>query len=464
MTKPIEAQPATVPETAPQVGEALSRWDWAERAVWTDRMLTALDEGVKGHVWFRLFDKVFSAVSLSKRQLAAAWAAASSNLRAAYAKVARNDGAPGVDHITAEEFGSQLDANLKTLSEDLRTGQYRPQVIRRTLIPKPGTKEKRPLGIPTVRDRVVQAAVVHVIEPIFEKEFATHSYGFRPGLGCKDALRRVDELLESGYAYVVDADLKSYFDTIPHEPLLARLRERIADGRVLTLIEQFLHAGILTDAGLIDPEAGAPQGAVLSPLLSNIYLNPLDHLMVVQGFEMVRYADDFVILCRSAEEAERALGVVQDWTASAGLTLHPTKTRVVDIRQEGFDFLGYHFKTIEDGRLFREPRQKSLAKLKDALREKTHRANGHSLAVIIKAVNTTLVGWFHYFQHSHHTTFKPLDGWVRMRLRSILRKRSGLRGRGRGRDHTRWQNSHFTTLGLFTLKSAHVLAVQSCHR
>jgi RNA-directed DNA polymerase len=448
MTKPTEERPASVPATAQQAGDALSRWDWVEHAVWTDRMLTALDEGVKGQVWFRLIDKVFS----------------ERNLYAAYAKVARNDGAPGVDHITVEEFGSQLDANLKKLSEDLRTGAYRPQLIRRTEIPKPGTKEKRPLGIPTVRDRVVQAAVVHVIEPIFEKEFATHSYGFRPGLGCKDALRRVNELLQKGYVYVVDADLKSYFDTIPHEPLLARLRERIADGRVLSLIEQFLHAGILTDVGIIDPEAGAPQGAVLSPLLSNIYLNPLDQQMSAQGFQMVRYADDFVILCRSAEEAEQALGVVQEWTAQAGLTLHPTKTRVVDARQDGFDFLGYRFKPVQDGRILHFPRKKSLQKMKEAVRKKTHRSNGHSLCVIIRDVNTTLRGWFHYFQHSYRTTFRELDSWIKMRVRSVLRKRAGGRGPGRGSDHSKWENAFFAKRGLFNLQAAHKLAAQSCLR
>ena len=274
----------------------------------------------------------------------------------------------------------------------------------------------------------------------------------------------MNELLQAGYVFVVDADLKSYFDTIPHEPLLARLRERIADGRVLTLVEQFLHAGIMTEVGIIDPEAGAPQGAVLSPLLSNVYLNPLDHLMMAQGFEMVRYADDFVILCRSAAEAERALEKVQDWTASAGLTLHPTKTRVVDARQDGFDFLGYHFKPVRDGRILHFPRTKSLQKLKEAVRKKTCRNNGHSLTVIIQDVNTTLLGWFHYFQHSYRTTFPELDGWIRMRVRSVLRKRAGGRGPGRGSDHSKWENDFFAKQGLFNLKDAHQLAAQSCLR
>ena len=208
-------------------------------------------------------------------------------------------------------FEDRLEENLKNLSEDLRSGRYRPQQIRRHYIPKPGSKELRPLGIPTVRDRVVQTALLMVLEPIFEHDFAEHSYGFRPGRGCKDALRRVDELLKEGYTYIVDADLKSYFDTIPHDRLLALVGQKVSDGRVLSLIESFLKQGVLDGLREWTPEEGSPQGGCISPLLSNIYLNPLDHLMAEQGFEMVRYADDFVILCRSPEEAARALAVVQ---------------------------------------------------------------------------------------------------------------------------------------------------------
>jgi RNA-directed DNA polymerase len=328
-------------------------------------------------------------------------------------------------------------------------------------IPKPGSNEQRPLGIPTVRDRVVQAAVRHVLEPIFEKEFAAHSYGFRPGRACKDALRRVDYLLKQGYVYVVDADLKSYFDTIPHDRLMSRLRERIADGRVLQLIESFLKAGILDGLEEWEPEAGAPQGAVLSPLLSNIYLNPLDHQMAARGYAMVRYADDFVILCRSQAEAEQALTEVRQWCEAEGLTVHPTKTRIVDVRTEGFDFLGYHFQTTRRGRLTRWPRKKSEQKLKDTLRAKMKRTNGHSLQFIIADVNRTLRGWFDYFQHSCRSTFGSVDSWVRMRLRSILRKRKGRKGRGRGRDHQRWPNAFFAEQGLYSLEAAFASVSQS---
>ncbi len=445
MSSSGEGKPSSVPATAQQGGEVLDRWFWTEPGVWTERMLTALETGVKGDVWFRLIDKVWS----------------QRNLLSSYGKVAAKRGAAGVDHVTVEEFERHLEANVAKLETALRDGSYEPEAIRRVFIPKPGSNEQRPLGIPTVRDRVVQGAVRHVIEPIFEKEFAASSYGFRPGKGCKDALRRVDELLKQGYVYVVDADLKSYFDTIPHERLLNRLRERIADGRLLQLIESFLKAGIFDGLTEWEPEAGAPQGAVLSPLLSNIYLNPLDHQMAAQGLAMVRYADDFVILCHSQTEAEQALASVHQWCEAEGLVLHPTKTRIVDVRVEGFDFLGYHFVTTRRGRLTRWPRRKSLAKLKDTLRAKTKRTDGRALTCIINDVNRTLRGWFGYFKHSYHTTFTDVDKWVRGRLRSILRKRAGRHGRGRGLDHQRWPNAYFAAHGYYSLQAAFAAACQS---
>src|SRR5947209_3393553 len=300
----MEPQPTTVPQ-AKQVGDVRARWAWAEPSVWTDRMLTALEQGVQGGIWFSLIDKVY----------------APANLAAATAKVAANRGAAGVDHVRVEEFVGHAERNLKDLGEQLRRGSFQPQAIRRVFIPKPGSTEKRPLGIPTVRDRVAQAALVHVLEPIFERDFAPTSYGFRPGRGAQQALDRVEERLAAGYHYVVDADLKSYFDTIPHDRLLARIREKVADGRLLALIESFLTAGILEGLHAWTPAAGAPQGAVLSPLLSNIYLHPLDQLLASSGLEMVRYADDFVILCRSRDEAERALALVQAWVEANGLAL-----------------------------------------------------------------------------------------------------------------------------------------------
>jgi RNA-directed DNA polymerase len=283
-------------------------------------MLATLEQGVKGGVWFSLIDKVHRL----------------STLQSAFAKVSANGGAAGCDHETIAMYASRLDANLTALSDDLCGGTYRPRPVRRVYIPKPGTRDRRPLGIPTVRDRIVQTALRNVIEPIFERDFAEHSYGFRPGRGCKDALRRVNHLLKADYTHVVDVDLQGYFDSIPHDQLMARVRAKVADGRVLTLIESFLTQGVMDGMDKWTPMSGSPQGAVISPLLSNVYLDPLDHLMVGRGIEMVRYADDIVLLCHSAEDAAAAMAEMQRWTATAGLTLHPEKTRLVDATQESF--------------------------------------------------------------------------------------------------------------------------------
>jgi RNA-directed DNA polymerase len=442
MTRRTEDNSARVP-LAQQAEEILSRWRWVKPCAWTIRMLTALEQGVEGGRWFRLFDKVFS----------------ERNLWAAFQQVAAKKGASGVDHVTVDEFQRQLPDSIRKLSDLLKSGAFQPQAIRRVHIPKPGTNQTRPLGIPTVRDRVVQAAIVNVIEPIFERDFAEHSYGFRPGRGCQDALRRVDQLLKAGYVHVVDADLKSYFDTIPHDRLLESMKEKIADGPVLQLIESFVKANILEATKEWTPTAGAPQGAVLSPLLSNIYLDPLDHLMAQSGFEMVRYADDFVILCRTPADAQSALALVQSWVSEHGLVLHPTKTKVLDAHNDGFDFLGYHFRGRKHW-----PRKQSLQKLKDTIRAKTRRTNGNSLKCIITNVNRMLRGWFAYFRHSRPGIFAKLDSWIRQRLRTILRKRRKRRGRARGWDHHRWPNAFFTNQGLFSLVTAHALACQSLQR
>ena len=438
---PREVRPAEVTERSKQAGEAPTRWAGVERAVWTERMLAALETGVKGGKWFSLMDKVYAA----------------KNLQAAWDKVRQNNGAKGTDGQSVRDFGARADQELTRLAEEVRQGVYEPQPVKRVYIPKPGSQEQRPLGIPSVRDRVVQTALRNVLEPIFEKKFAPHSYGFRPGRGCKDALRRVQELLDQGYTWVVDADIQQYFDSIPHEPLLAEVEQEVADGPVLELVRAYLKQGVLEGLKTWEPEAGTPQGAVVSPLLANIYLHPVDVEVATAGYEMVRYADDFVILCRSEAEAKAALELVQRAVEGRGLALHPEKTRVVNAHERGgFDFLGYHFE-----RGYRWPRQKSLKKLKDAIRAKTKRTNGNSLAMVIVEVNQTLRGWFGYFKHSHWTSFPRLDGWVRMRLRSILRKRRKGRGRGRGADHQRWPNAFFQEQGLFTMTEARIALCRS---
>ena len=434
-----EDRPAAVSEATKQAGEIRARWAWVEPSVWTARMLTALEEGVKGGKWFSLMDKIYAQRTL--------WVG--------FQQVKANGGAAGVDHQTVEDFERDLMGNLKRLSEQLREGSYRPQAVRRVWIPKPGSREKRPLGVPTVRDRVVQAAMRLVVEPIFERDFAEQSYGFRPNRGCKEALRRVDSLLKQRYTWIVDADLKSYFDTIPHKPLMEGVAEKVSDGRVLDLLEAFLNQRVLDGMNSWTPEGGTPQGAVLSPLLSNLYLSPLDHQMAQAGVEMVRYADDFVLLCRSPQEAEQALQRVQEWTATAGLTLHPVKTRIVDAQKESFDFLGYRF---DRGRKW--PREKSRKQFRDTIRAKTRRTRGHSLKVVIEDLNRTLKGWFEYFKHSDKATFPSEEGWVRGRLRNLLRQRQGKKGRARGVAHQHWPNTFFQEQGLFSLSAAHASACQ----
>jgi RNA-directed DNA polymerase len=407
-------------------------------------MLTALEVGVKGGKWYSLIDKV----------------ATLSNLKSAFAQVKRKQGSAGVDHVTIGMFEAHLEENLQRLSVSLQEGSYSPQAIRRVWIPKPGSKEKRPLGIPTVRDRVAQAALRNVLEPIFERDFAAQSYGFRPGKGAKDALRRVAGLLKAGCVHVVDADFQSYYDTIPRQPLLEQVRGKVADSKVLGLLEAYLGQEVMESAKYWTPERGTPQGAVISPLLSNIYLDPLDHHMAQLGYEMVRYADDFVILCRSQSEAQEALGAVEKWTVAAGLRLHPDKTRIVDATQRGgFDFLGYHFE-----RGHRWPSKKSLRKIQDKIRAKTRRTNGHSLQRIISALALTQRGWFEYFKHGHWNVLDKLDKWIRMRLRSILRHRQKRKGRSNRQDNNRWPNAFFAKQGLFSFMAAYAQVRQSSRR
>jgi RNA-directed DNA polymerase len=422
-----------VTEESTQAREITTKW--IERSVWTEAMLTALENGVKGGKWFSLIDKVYNGA----------------NLVSAWEQVRRNHGSAGVDRQSIEQFTEHSDEYLKEVSKELQDGTYRPQSIRRVYIPKPGKKEKRPLGIPTVRDRVVQTALRNVIEPIFEKTFMERSYGFRPERSAKDALRKVQELLDAGYTYIVDADIQQYFDTIDHAMLMEMVGYQISDGRILELLDKYLTQSVLDEFTSWSSTQGTPQGAVISPLLANIYLHPLDRALQAEGIEMVRYADDLVLLCKTESEATAALEILRKKIEQLHLQLHPEKTRVVDATQRGgFDFLGYHF---ERGK--RWASTKSVKKLRNALRPLTKRTNGYSLETIIVNLNPILRGWFNYFKHSNKHTFPTIDSWVRMRLRSILRKRNGRHGRGGGFDHYRWPNQYFQERGLFTMAEHH---------
>lgn len=428
-----------VPARATQGAEARN-WSWVEDTVWTERMVSALVNGVKGGRWYSLMDKVL----------------APDTLDAAWERVSANEGAAGVDGQSIKRFEARAELYLTELSTALRNGSYRPQPIRRVEIPK-GDGRMRPLGIPTVKDRIVQTAVKFALEPIFEATFLPISYGFRPGMGCRDALREVAQLIADGRTYVVDADFESYFDSIPHDRLMQHVEERVSDGRILALLRSWLKQDIMRDMQRWTPTAGTPQGAVISPLLANIYLHPLDEHLAVCGYRMVRYADDFVVLCKSREEADAALAEIRAWVADNGLRLHPNKTHVGDCRQygEGFEFLGYRF---EAGR--RWVRKKSLDRFKDSIRAKTRRTRGQSLAVIVADLNRLLGGWFAYFKHAHPYTFKPLDQFIRRRLRAVLHRQT-FRRSGVGLtllDHQRWPNAFFAQAGLLALHTTWQIA------
>jgi len=438
----VEASPVseTTKRDASVLGSCVQR-KFAPASIWTGAMLAALQNGVKGGKWHSLIDKVYRLDTLTL----------------GWAQVERNAGAAGVDRMSVERFAHGRDRYLAELAQALRDGSYRPQPVRRVYIPK--GKGQRPLGIPAVKDRVVQAALKLVIEPIFEHEFEPRSFGFRQGLGCKDALRDVDRHLKAGYCWVVDADLQSYFDSIPHSALLAKVGKRIADGQVLELVQRFLKQDIMEDLKRWTPLSGSPQGAVVSPLLANIYLHELDVEMREGGWVMVRYADDAVVLCRSQEEAESALARLRAWVSANGLTLHPDKTHIGDcrVKGQGFEFLGYRFEAGQ-----RWVRKKSLMSLRDKIRAKTKRNEGHSIDYVIASLNPTLKGWYGYFQHAHRFTFSSVDGFLRRRLRAMLRRQKHRPGQGRClRDHQQWPNAFFADLGLFTMYEAHHLARQS---
>lgn len=415
---------------------------WIEVSVWSERMLAALDNGVKGSKWFSLMDKVYALPTLTL----------------AWQRVMANKGAAGIDRVSIERFEANAGYYLQELHNRLKNQTYRPNAVKRVYIPKSDGKQ-RPLGIPTVKDRIVQAAIKIVIEPIFEKEFLPMSYGFRPQLGCKDALREVNQLLTSAYTYVVDADMKSYFDSIPHELLMQQVEKRISDGKLLDLIRLFLEQEVMDGLERWIPSSGTPQGAVLSPLLANIYLHPLDKFINEQGFKMVRYADDFVILCNNQNDAKKALELVREWVNRNDLTLHPDKTHVGNCleRGQGFEFLGYRF---EAGK--RWIRSKSHQALRDKIRDKTKRSRSGSITEIIKGLNPMLKGWFNYFKHAYRTEFKTIDGFIRRRLRALLLRRNKRKGWGKSvQAHMRWRNAYFAKIGLFTMHEARLRLCQS---
>jgi RNA-directed DNA polymerase len=386
--------------------------------------------------WYSLIDKI--------------WALP--NMEDAFKEVKRNRGAAGVDGVTIKAFEFGVEDNVQVLQRELREKRYKPRPVKRVYIPKPdGTK--RPLGIPTVRDRVVQASVRRILEPIFEAKFMDCSFGFRPNRSAHMALEKIRKDLLDGYMYVIDADLKSYFDTIPHDKLISLIREEVVDGSVIHLLESFLRAGVMEGGSFFLNDKGTPQGGVISPLLANIYLHPLDEVMVDRGHRITRYADDFVICCKSQKGAERVLkSVTRFLEQELGLIVHPEKTRIVNNLIDSFVFLGHEFKKG----FWVKPSDKSINKFKNKVKEITKRNQTVNIESLVKdKLNPYLRGWGNYFGHWHvKTLFLEFDTWIRRRLRSVqLRSWRKVRRLHRELRRRKWKGE-FPQIRMFFWRSS----------
>ena len=424
-------------------GMANDRWggiEWDRHPAWTESMRAALQERqATGGKWFSLIDRMWD-----PRLLRKAWERLNQRVKGG----ARRRGA-GVDGVTVERFGARAEQEIAKLAEELKAGTYRPRAVKRHYIPKPGTTKKRPLGLPCVRDKVVQEALRSLIEPIFEIEFLAGSHGFRPEHSTDTACQQLEKILEDGKGWVVDADITGFFDNIDHERLLDEVNRRIADGKVLKLIRAFLEAGVMEEMKVRYATTGTPQGGVISPLLANIFLHALDEQLQARGIAWVRYADDFLLMCGSREEAESAMGAVKGILEGMKLSLSPEKSRISHL-EEGFDFVGWHYESR-----WRWPRQKSTQALRRKLREKTRRPRSGSMEAICGELNPILRGWYNFFREGNCIrSFGQVSSWVRRRLRSILYRRHKGRGIGSPKLNFRWPNRCFDQWGLFDMETA----------
>lgn len=353
------------------------------------------------------------------------------NLKMAWEQVKRNKGAGGVDNETIASFENKIEENLQELREQLRTGNYKPLAVKRVFIDKRGKAgEKRPLGIPTIKDRVCQQALKNRLEPIFEKYFNDCSFGYRPNRSTHQAMRKIWIDINEGNEWIVDADLRDYFGTVDHELLINLIARKISDGKVLKLLKNMLNTGYMEEGQLFPTDKGTPQGSVISPLLSNIYLTPFDNIMMQKGYKLTRFADDWVIVCRSKKEAEQALEQARQVLQRLGLKIHPDKTRITHVKW-GFEFLGYKVKQgkgltlnqkkikskINKYNLYAYPKDKSIKRFMEQIRERTKRKIPLTIKELIDNINPVIRGWGNYYRKAHvRKIFNKLDRWIVRRI------------------------------------------------
>lgn len=380
--------------------------------------------------WYSLYDKVFSEKKLEQ----------------AFLKVKQNKGTGGIDRVALEQYRNKLAVHARELSRLLKQKTYQPFPVRRVLIPKANGKT-RPLGIPAIRDRVVQQSLKETLEPIFEPEFHQASFGFRLHKSPHQAIQQIEEYLQQGYQWVVDADIEDFFGNLNHELLLDEVNTKVADSSILRLIRSFLEAGAMIEGQVVHQTTGTPQGGVISPLLSNIYLNSFDWQIAEQGYKLVRYCDDWIILAKTQQEAQAALELAQNLLQQKGLTLNTEKTRAVH-HQESFEFLGFWFKDY-DGRYRKGPRKRAAKAYQDKIRYATRRQQPKNIKMLAERLNPITRGWGRYFCVGDMKSLsRRLDGWTRMRLRSFILKQH----RVSLQAHMKYQNQYFRDLGFCFLE------------
>lgn len=370
------------------------------------------------------------------------------NLELAWDKVRRNKGAGGIDGQSITEFESNSGEYLARLHDELRTKTYEPQPVKQQLIPKSGQPGKfRPLGIPTVYDRICQQALLNRLEPIFEPIFDDANFGYRRGRSTKDAMRKIWKEIEAGNEWIVDADLKGFFGSACHQKVLTLFGQRIADGRILSLLDSIMKAGCIAEGKKLPTDRGVPQGGVFSPLASNVLLTPFDREMRRKGYRLTRYADDWLVTCSTRAEAQAALDFATKVLSQLGVTLNKEKTRIVHVRR-GFEFLGYKVKRgskplrlpahkiksgIKQGALYVYPKQKSITHFREQIRSRTQRRSPRNTQEIVEIINPVIRGWGNYYRKAHiRKLFAMLDRWIVRRLWS--------------QRYKRWRNSGWKTL------------------